>query len=58
MEERKLKVLFSRSGSGSTNTKITLPISWIKDMGVSKDNREVTLRYDEKTKQIIIEKDN
>lgn len=56
MEERKLKVLFSKSGSGSTNTKITLPISWIKDMGVSKDNREVTLHYDEEKKQIIIEK--
>ena len=56
MEERKLKVIFSKDGRGATNTKITLPISWLKDMGVSQENREVKLIYDENTKQIIIEK--
>jgi len=56
MEERKLKVIFSKDGRGATNTKITLPISWLKNMGVSQENREVSLKFNEETKQIIIEK--
>lgn len=56
MEERKLKVIFSKDGRGATNTKITLPISWVKNMGVTQENREVVLKYDEENKQIIIEK--
>lgn len=56
MEERKLKVIFSKDGRGSTNTKITLPISWLKSMGISPEDREVELNYDEKNKKIIIEK--
>lgn len=56
MEERRLKVIFSKDGRGSTNTKITLPVSWVKDMGLSQENREVTVEYDEKNKQIIIKK--
>lgn len=56
MEERKLKVIFCKDGRGATNTKITLPISWLKLMGVSQEDREVNLKYDEKDKRIIIEK--
>lgn len=56
MEERILKVLFSKSGSGSTNTRISLPIRDLKDMGISQDNREVIYKYDEKTKEIRIRK--
>lgn len=56
MEERKLKVIFGKDGRGATNTKITLPISWLKLMGVSQEDREVNLKYDEKDKRIIIEK--
>ena len=58
MEERILKVLFGKSGSGSISPRISLPMSWIKDMGLSQENREVTVKYDENKKQIIIEKDN
>lgn len=56
MEERTLKILFSKSGSGSTNTRISLPIKDLKDMGVSQENREVLYKYDEVNKQIIIRK--
>lgn len=56
MEERTLKILFSKSGSGSTNTRISLPVKDLKDMGVSKENREVLYQYDEINKQIIIKK--
>ncbi len=56
MEERTLKILFSKSGSGSTNTRISLPIKDLKDMGVNQENREVLYKYDEVNKQIIIRK--
>ena len=32
MEERELRVIFSRDGRGATNTKITLPVNWVRDM--------------------------
>lgn len=54
MEVRTLKVIFGKDGRGSTNTKITLPIGWLKDMGISPENREVELEYDCKKKEIII----
>ena len=56
MEERKLRVIFAKDGRGATNTKITLPISYLKEMGVTPEDREVTLKYDEENKQIILSK--
>lgn len=56
MGEKTLKILFSKSGSGSTNTRISLPIRDLKDMGISQDNREVIYKYDETTKEIRIRK--
>ncbi|WP_315169467.1 AbrB/MazE/SpoVT family DNA-binding domain-containing protein [Metaclostridioides mangenotii] len=44
---RILKVLFSKSGSGSTTTKITLPITWIKEMGINEDSREVEVTFED-----------
>ena len=56
MEARTLKVIFGKDGRGSTNSKITLPISWLKDMGVNPENREVSVDYNEEKKEIIIKK--
>ena len=58
MEERKLKISFGKSGNGYLTPRISLPISWIKDMGLSQTNREVIVKYDENSKQIVIQKDN
>ena len=41
MEARTLRVMFGKDGRGATNSKITLPISWLKDMGVNPEDREV-----------------
>lgn len=54
MEERKLKVIFGKSGSGSISPRISLPMSWIKDMGLSQEKREVKVEYDENQKIITI----
>ncbi len=58
MEKRKLKVIFSKDGRGATNTKITLPIAYLRLMGVTPEDREVSLEFDEDLKQIIIRKEN
>lgn len=56
MEERELRVIFSKDGRGATNTKITLPVKWVRNMGVNPEQREVILQYDEENEQIIIKK--
>ena len=57
-EKRKAKVIFAMSGGkaskGSQTTRITLPITWVRDMGISADAREVTITF--KDNKIIIEK--
>lgn len=56
MEERKLNIIFNKSGSGSINTKVSLPVTWIKQMGITKDNREVIAEFDEEKQKIVIKK--
>ncbi|MCI9626515.1 MAG: AbrB/MazE/SpoVT family DNA-binding domain-containing protein [Clostridia bacterium] len=43
-----LNIMFAKAGSGSITTRVTLPISWIKKMGLSPDNRQVTAEFDGK----------
>lgn len=60
MEKRTAKILFNKSGgtsskSGITN-RITLPTTWIKEMGITEENREVQISFD--GEKIIIKKEN
>lgn len=56
VQKRNLNVTFTTSGSGSKTTRLALPISIIKDMGVTEDDREVEVEYDEIGKTITIKK--
>lgn len=56
MEKREAKILWSKSGKGSDTTRVTLPVSWIRKMGITTDLREVELFFDEDTKKILIQK--
>lgn len=56
MEKRILKINFNKSGRGTKTPKLALPIAFIKNMGISEDNREIELIYDEGKKEIIIKK--
>ena len=56
MEVRKMNIIFNKSGSGSINTKISLPVTWIKQMGITKENREVVAEFDKEKQEIIIKK--
>ena len=53
-ESRQLKVSFNRSGSGSISSSVRLPISWLKEMNISKEEREVEVIFD--NGKIIIKK--
>ena len=41
MENRNLKVSFNKSGSGSYTPRLSLPITWIREMVINEDDREV-----------------
>lgn len=56
MEERKLKMGFFKSGSGSINAKANLPITWLRIIGITPEEREFKIILDEKNKRLIIEK--
>lgn len=53
-ESRQLKVSFNRSGSGSISSSVRLPISWLKEMDISKEDREVEVIFN--NGEIIIKK--
>ena len=56
MEERKLKVIFGNDGRGGVNTKVSLPITWLRKMGIVPEDRDVIVQYDEENNRIIISK--
>ena len=55
MNKRILKVIFTKGGSGSISTKLSLPIKWVRELGINEENREVVLELD-KDKIIITKK--
>lgn len=56
MSKRTLKVSYGKSGAGYLNTKLSIPKTILEDMGVSQEEREVELEYNQDKKEIIIRK--
>ncbi len=54
MEKRNAKISFNKSGRGTLTPRATLPISWVKQMGLSEELREVELVFEDN--KIIIQK--
>lgn len=58
MEERIAKVSFNKSGGTARGTaitnRITIPTSWIKNLGITEDDRQVKLRLIDN--KIVVEK--
>ena len=48
--------MFSKSGSGSINTKIALPKKWIDTLELNEENRSIIAEFKEDTKEIILKK--
>ena len=57
-EERILKVSFNKSGGtagkNGMTTRVTLPIKWVRNLGVTEEDREIKVKID--GNRIIIEK--
>jgi len=49
MEQRILKIMFTKSGGTASKngvtTRLNIPVSWIREMGLTEDNREVTASF-------------
>lgn len=58
MDSRKLNVSFNKSGRGTYTPRITLPIKYIKDMGITNEDRQVKVQYNFEKKEIIIRKND
>lgn len=56
MEERKLKINFFKSGSGSINGKAPLPITWLRKIGLVPEERDFNAYLDEENEVIILSK--
>lgn len=58
-ETRDIKIMFSETNNGYVNARVSLPLSWLKDMKISKDNddeRITEMTYSPRTKKITIKK--
>ncbi|MCI9286804.1 MAG: hypothetical protein HFJ57_02295 [Clostridia bacterium] len=56
-EKRILKMLFTKGGTGTKNTRLSIPISWCYHMKITEKDRNVIVIYDYDTKEIIIRKE-
>lgn len=53
-EPRQLKITYNKSGSGSITSRISLPITWLRELGIDENNRDVIIEF--KDSSIIITK--
>ncbi len=56
MEERKLKINFNKSGRGSYTPKIALPITDVKRMRITPEDRQVNYYYNEDNDIMVLSK--
>ncbi len=56
MEERKLKINFNKSGRGSYTPKIALPITDVKRMKITPEDRQVNYYYNEDNDIMVLSK--
>ena len=45
MEKRILNISFGKSGKGSVSCKLSVPTKWVKEMGLTEDDREVEVTF-------------
>ncbi len=58
MEERKLKINFNKSGRGSYTPKIALPITDVKRMRITPEDRQVNYYYNDENDIMILSKED
>ena len=55
MEKRNLNISFYKGGNG-TATRLTVPIKWLRELGITPEEKEIELIFDKENKQLIIKK--
>ena len=55
MEKREVKISFGKSGNG-IGAKLTMPIPFLRKLGITQEEREVEVLYDEENQRVIIQK--
>lgn len=55
MEKRELNISFYKAGNGEA-TRIFLPKPWLRELGITKEDKTVELIYDKENEQLIIRK--
>lgn len=53
-QKRILKVVFQKSGSGSINSRLCIPITWIRQLGITEEDRNIEVSFN--GSEIIIKK--
>lgn len=56
IDKRNANIIFGKSGTGSNTAKISIPVTWLEDMGLDEDNKAVNISYVDK--KVVIEKVN
>lgn len=56
MEERILNISFAKTGNGYLTSRLAIPITDLRDMGITPEDRSIKYIYDKEKKQIIIKK--
>lgn len=54
MEKRNIKIMYSKNGYGNENTRISLPVKWLRQLGFTKEERNAIIYL--KNNSIIIKK--
>lgn len=55
MEKRPLNISFYKAGNGKAS-RLTIPIPWLRKMGITEEEKAVMLEFDEENKIITIRK--
>lgn len=55
-EQVEKKVIYRSSGNGRKTTQIILPAIWVRDIGVTKEDKNVVLSYNDRREEIVIKK--
>lgn len=46
-EERDLNISFYKAGNAGISSRITLPRNWVKDMGLTPEDKAVKVKYED-----------
>lgn len=45
MEKRTLNMSFGKSGNGGMSCKLSIPTKWVKEMGLTKEDKELEVTF-------------